>query len=42
VTKLLPSYRTGNGVHQDHHAWWIHAKNGEFMIDGDDGGLNIT
>ncbi|MGI9552716.1 MAG: WD40/YVTN/BNR-like repeat-containing protein, partial [Aurantibacter sp.] len=31
-----------NGVHPDHHAWWIHPKNGQFMIDGNDGGMNIT
>ncbi|MBT8255809.1 MAG: hypothetical protein KJO23_04640, partial [Bacteroidia bacterium] len=30
------------GVHPDHHAWWIHPENGNFMIDGNDGGMNIT
>lgn len=30
------------GVHPDHHAWWIHPTNPIFMIDGNDGGLNIT
>lgn len=30
------------GVHPDHHAWWIHPTNPNFMIDGNDGGLNIT
>jgi photosystem II stability/assembly factor-like uncharacterized protein len=36
--ELLPYY----GVHPDHHAWWIHPENPSFMIDGNDGGLNIT
>lgn len=30
------------GVHPDHHAWWIHPEDPSFMIDGNDGGLNIT
>tara|TARA_B110000240_G_scaffold197796_1_gene254418 strand:- start:4782 stop:6914 length:2133 start_codon:yes stop_codon:yes gene_type:complete len=38
----MPAYRVSNGVHPDHHAWWIHPENGKFMIDGNDGGLNIT
>ena len=40
--QLMPAYGVSNGVHPDHHAWWIHPKNGDFMIDGNDGGLNIT
>ena len=40
--QLMPAYQVDNGVHPDHHAWWIHPKNGQFMIDGNDGGLNIT
>ena len=40
--QLMPAYRVSNGVHPDHHAWWIHPENGQFMIDGNDGGLNIT
>ena len=35
---LLPYY----GVHPDHHAWWIHPEDPSYMIDGNDGGLNIT
>lgn len=31
-----------SGVHPDHHAWWIHPKDPSYMIDGNDGGLNIT
>ncbi|MBJ6368711.1 hypothetical protein JF259_11480 [Snuella sp. CAU 1569] len=41
-SQLMPAYGTSNGVHPDHHAWWIHPKNGDFMIDGNDGGMNIT
>ncbi len=40
--ELMPAYGVDNGVHPDHHAWWIHPENGQFMIDGNDGGMNIT
>ncbi len=40
--QLMPAYSSDRGVHPDHHAWWIHPNNGKFMIDGNDGGLNIT
>ncbi|WP_340075072.1 VPS10 domain-containing protein [Leptobacterium sp. I13] len=40
--QLMPAYGVDNGVHPDHHAWWIHPKDGSFMIDGNDGGMNIT
>ncbi len=40
--ELMPAYGVDNGVHPDHHAWWIHPSNGDFMIDGNDGGMNIT
>ena len=39
--ELMPAYGVSNGVHPDHHAWWIHPDNGNFMIDGNDGGMNI-
>lgn len=35
---LLPYY----GVHPDHHAWWIHPEDPNYIIDGNDGGLNIS
>jgi photosystem II stability/assembly factor-like uncharacterized protein len=35
---ILPYY----GVHPDHHAWYIHPGNPKFMINGNDGGLNLT
>jgi len=41
-SQLMPAYGVDNGIHPDHHAWWIHPDNGKFMIDGNDGGLNIT
>lgn len=41
-TQLMPAYQVDNGVHPDHHAWWIHPENGQFMLDGNDGGMNIT
>ncbi|MGA0212498.1 MAG: WD40/YVTN/BNR-like repeat-containing protein, partial [Flavobacteriaceae bacterium] len=41
-TSLMPAYNANNGIHPDHHALWIHPEDGSFMIDGNDGGLNIT
>ena len=37
-TTLLPYY----GVHPDHHAFWWSTNNTNFMIEGNDGGLNIS
>ncbi len=31
-----------SGVHPDHHAWWIDPKNPNYIIEGNDGGLNIS
>lgn len=36
--ELLPY----SGVHPDHHAWWIHPDDPSFIVEGNDGGLNIT
>jgi photosystem II stability/assembly factor-like uncharacterized protein len=36
--KLLPY----SGVHPDHHAWWISPQDPSFIVEGNDGGLNIT
>ncbi len=41
-SQLMPAYGVDNGIHPDHHAWWIHPDYGNYMIDGNDGGLNIT
>lgn len=38
---ILP-YGGDQAIHPDHHAWWIHPKNPDFMIDGNDGGMAIT
>lgn len=32
----------GNGVHPDHHAFWISPTDPQFIIDGNDGGANIS
>lgn len=37
---LLPTGATG--VHPDHHAWWISPEDPSLIIDGNDGGLNIS
>ena len=31
-----------NGIHPDHQAFWIHPRDGNFIIDGNDGGIGIT
>lgn len=31
-----------SGVHPDHHAFWIHPDNPDYIIEGNDGGLNIS
>lgn len=38
----MPAYGSEYGIHPDHHAWWIHPEDGNFMIDGNDGGMAIT
>lgn len=35
---MLPYF----GIHPDHHAWWIHPEDPNFIIDGNDGGIGIT
>ena len=32
----------GNNIHPDHHAFWIHPVKSSFVVDGNDGGLNIS
>lgn len=31
-----------SGVHPDHHAFWIHPNDPSYIIEGNDGGLNIS
>lgn len=40
--ELMPAYNTTRGVHPDHHAWWIHPQDADYIIEGNDGGLNIS
>lgn len=40
--ELMPAYGTTRGVHPDHHAWWIHPNDPNHIIEGNDGGLNIS
>jgi photosystem II stability/assembly factor-like uncharacterized protein len=30
------------GVHPDHHAFWVHPEDPDYLIEGNDGGLNIS
>ncbi|MCI4671609.1 MAG: hypothetical protein MRZ79_25930 [Bacteroidia bacterium] len=39
---FVPAYVGTTGVHPDHHAWWIHPNDPNFMIEGNDGGMAIT
>lgn len=32
----------GTNVHPDHHAFWVHPKDPNYLIEGNDGGLNIS
>jgi photosystem II stability/assembly factor-like uncharacterized protein len=32
----------GNGVHPDHHAFWIDPNDPTYLINGNDGGMNIS
>ena len=32
----------GKGVHPDHHAWWQHPTDPNYIIEGNDGGVNIS
>ncbi len=41
-TQLMDAYGTTHGVHPDHHAFWIHPDDPEYIIEGNDGGLNIS
>lgn len=40
--KTFQSYMGWGQSHPDHHAWFVHPDNPDFMINGNDGGLNIT
>lgn len=36
-----PGY-SQNGIHPDHHAFWVSSTDPDFIIEGNDGGLSIT
>ena len=36
-----PGYQD-NGVHPDHHAFWVSTADPDFIIEGNDGGMSIT
>ena len=36
------SYGSADGIHPDHHAFWIHPEDPNYIIEGNDGGLNIS
>ena len=40
--KTWSVFAPGNKVHTDHHAWWSHPEDAEFILLGHDGGLNTT
>ena len=36
------TFAPGNKIHTDHHAWWAHPNDPDFLMIGHDGGLNLT
>ncbi|RMG80216.1 MAG: hypothetical protein D6714_15090 [Bacteroidetes bacterium] len=40
--KTWSVFAPGNKIHTDHHAWWGHPDDPDFIMIGHDGGLNIT
>ncbi len=40
--KTFKSVIPYSGIHPDHHAWWIHPYDANFIIDGNDGGIGIS
>jgi len=40
--KTFKTVMTYSSAHPDHHAFWIHPENPDLMIDGNDGGMNIS
>ena len=39
---VLPWNNSPNNIHVDHHAWYIHPDDPDFLLDGNDGGLAIS
>ncbi len=40
--KTWSVFAPGNQIHTDHHAWWSHPQDPEFIMVGHDGGFNVT
>jgi photosystem II stability/assembly factor-like uncharacterized protein len=40
--KTFETFIQWSDIHPDHHAWWIHPDDPDFLIDGNDGGLAIS
>lgn len=38
----IAPYLGYSGLHPDHHAFWIHPDDPDFMIEGNDGGVSIS
>ncbi len=34
--------QVGSNIHSDHHAWWIHPEDPNFILEGNDGGMAIS
>lgn len=34
--------RMADGIHPDHHAFWVHPDDPEYLVEGNDGGLAIS
>jgi photosystem II stability/assembly factor-like uncharacterized protein len=39
---IPPRDTPGGGIHPDHHAFWVHPTDADYIIEGNDGGLNIS
>ncbi len=40
--ETFETWVSGEVVHVDHHAWWIHPEDPSFIVDGNDGGAAIS
>ena len=40
--ETFDTWVSGEVVHVDHHAWWIHPDDPNFIVDGNDGGAAIS
>lgn len=40
--KTWTVFASGDKLHTDHHAWWAHPEDQDFLMIGHDGGFNVT